>query len=681
MKNQVACIVLSVLSVSSFCFAQNLLLTPSFEDKNGPPNGHMWSRGPGTGIGNWTVTGDGVDWLGSGGSGNPTTLFGNQLVRLRSNYWNYEGAGGVSQTVEVIPGSNYLLSVWARGWTMTLPITLIGNDESIQFGTTTKWTKYEVLLQPTVSPLNISIEAEESNANIVYAGPYIDNVELLLVEPNVLTVDINGEADFINIQAAIAASSDGDEIVVMPGTYADSGSLDTMGKAIWLHSSNGPDETFIDGEGSRRVMKCVNGETKATVIEGFTIMDGWADNEAGGLLIRNSSPSIRNCVINNNSAFRSGGGVMIDAANPTFTDCIISNNNTGTGTADDDGGGVYCNNGNVTFTNCNFVDNLSEDHGGGIKSSSSTITFSNCNITGNTSNNGGGVYSNDSNLTFTNNCSISSNIGGGISSENNGSILLDTCTISLNSATDGAGACFDGAEKVTIQNCAFIQNRSDMGGATHGGAIMLDGSNALVENSVFYLNYCDDDAGAVYLDSSSSTFTNCLFDSNSAYADGGAIRTVSTSSATFDNCIFTQNKTKNSSGRGGAIQNNGATVSISECEFNMNESTEGGAVHNNSGSFTLDSSIFCENIPDNDAGGGFRELPEGNTVFDVCPCKCDLSGDGIVEVNDIVEIIIHWGCLDCLEEDIDGDGIVDFSDLYGVIDAWDYIISDWGACE
>ena len=37
------------------------------------------------------------------------------------------------------------------------------------------------------------------------------------------TVDDNGKADFDNIQAAVDAASDGDEIIVMPGTYTGSG--------------------------------------------------------------------------------------------------------------------------------------------------------------------------------------------------------------------------------------------------------------------------------------------------------------------------------------------------------------------------------------------------------------------------------------------------------------------------
>ena len=39
------------------------------------------------------------------------------------------------------------------------------------------------------------------------------------------TVDDDGKADFDNIQAAIDAASDGDEIVVMPGTYTGGGGL------------------------------------------------------------------------------------------------------------------------------------------------------------------------------------------------------------------------------------------------------------------------------------------------------------------------------------------------------------------------------------------------------------------------------------------------------------------------
>ena len=97
------------------------------------------------------------------------------------------------------------------------------------------------------------------------------------------TVDDDGKADFDNIQDAIDAASDGDEIIVMPGTYTstqDGHVVNMLGKAVTLRSSDPSDSdvvaaTIIDGKNTRRGRACFNEETSKTIISSFTITNGF----------------------------------------------------------------------------------------------------------------------------------------------------------------------------------------------------------------------------------------------------------------------------------------------------------------------------------------------------------------------------------------------------------------------
>ncbi|MFQ5530634.1 MAG: hypothetical protein ACE5FP_09870, partial [Gemmatimonadota bacterium] len=72
-------------------------------------------------------------------------------------------------------------------------------------------------------------------------------------------VIINVPGDQPTVQDGINAAVSGqDEIVVAPGTYLET--IDFLGKAITLRSSDGPEVTIIDGTGFFHVVQCVNGE-------------------------------------------------------------------------------------------------------------------------------------------------------------------------------------------------------------------------------------------------------------------------------------------------------------------------------------------------------------------------------------------------------------------------------------
>jgi parallel beta-helix repeat protein len=142
------------------------------------------------------------------------------------------------------------------------------------------------------------------------------------------TIADDGKADFDNIQAAIDASSDGDEIIVMPGTYTSTANevVDMRGKEIWLHSSAGAEVTIIDGEQTRRGIMCGSQETSNTIIEGFTITNGFAKN-GGGMNNFISSPTLTSCTFEGNYAYNSGGGMYNwDSSSPTLINCTLCSN-------------------------------------------------------------------------------------------------------------------------------------------------------------------------------------------------------------------------------------------------------------------------------------------------------------------------------------------------------------------
>ena len=100
---------------------------------------------------------------------------------------------------------------------------------------------------------------------------------------------------YCSIQTAIDDAVDTDEIVVAPGTYFET--INFLGKAIWLHSSDGAEVTTIDGTGSFHVVQCVNGEGSDTVLSGFVITGGNADDfpsddNGGGMYNSRSSPTV-----------------------------------------------------------------------------------------------------------------------------------------------------------------------------------------------------------------------------------------------------------------------------------------------------------------------------------------------------------------------------------------------------
>ncbi|MCP4248180.1 MAG: right-handed parallel beta-helix repeat-containing protein, partial [bacterium] len=154
--------------------------------------------------------------------------------------------------------------------------------------------------------------------------------------------------------------------------------LDFGGKAITVHSENGPESCTIDCEGSGRGFHFYSGEGPGAVAAGFTITGGSTVDDGGGIRCDGSSPTIVNCMIAGNTVSypAAGGGIACAVeSDPTITNCTISGN-TATGSS---GGGIFCwSNSDPTFTNCTISGNTADAFGGGLDCWDSSPMFINC---------------------------------------------------------------------------------------------------------------------------------------------------------------------------------------------------------------------------------------------------------------------------------------------------------------
>ncbi len=124
------------------------------------------------------------------------------------------------------------------------------------------------------------------------------------------------------LRKALADARSGDTVLVNDGVYSGHDSIDLYfkGKQIILRSVNGPKHTIIDLKNDYRWLTLNNGEREGTVVDGFTVINGWVRGRippidyGGAIQISNASVTIRNCIFKNNKARTYGGAISINAS-------------------------------------------------------------------------------------------------------------------------------------------------------------------------------------------------------------------------------------------------------------------------------------------------------------------------------------------------------------------------------
>lgn len=250
--------------------------------------------------------------------------------------------------------------------------------------------------------------------------------------------------DYLTIQEGIDAASDGDIVLVADGTYKGTGNknLDFGGKAITVTSENGAENCIIDCESEGRGFCFYKRESSDSILDGFTIKNGWSD-KGGGISCTNSSPTIRNNIIIANFAL--------------------------------DGGGIYCGNGSNAIISSNIISSNTADYwGGGISTPFSSPIITGNLIIGNVAalQGGGGQ-------------------GGGIAAYGSSSPIISNNVIAQNSAVlnpdidlevGGGAISLDAYANAIIVNNTIVQNHTEYG---FGGGIFCDfNASPIITNNI-----------------------------------------------------------------------------------------------------------------------------------------------------------------------------------------------------
>ena len=216
---------------------------------------------------------------------------------------------------------------------------------------------------------------------------------------------INVPASQPTIQAGVNAASNGDTVLVAPGTYTGAGNfnIDTSGKNITISSSGGAAVTFIDmtgaNSGNQKHAFDIHGRETVT-ISGFTIQNGYFAN--GAITVSDSTVTITQCIFTGNKSALYGGALTIVQNNASVTVNVqqsqFINNTAGDQTSNSGLGGaiealVNSPNGveTVNIVNSTFVGNTATYDGGAIDVSGSgatspTVTITNSSFYGNNAN-------------------------------------------------------------------------------------------------------------------------------------------------------------------------------------------------------------------------------------------------------------------------------------------------------
>ena len=271
----------------------------------------------------------------------------------------------------------------------------------------------------------------------------------------------------------------------------------------------------------------------SAVLDGFTIQGGYDDatedeyKNGAGIHNNASSPTIRNCLFNENYSINSGGAICnSNNSKPIIENCEFVNNYAYYG-------GAICNTASSPNIWANeFSYNSAKYDGGAIRNNSNSIPIiEDCTFTANSANRGGAIDAYESSPVIKRNAFVQNNAkssGGAIYAYSASSPQIENCTIYDNSAYFGGGIYTRENSNSNIVNCTITANTAKY----TGGAIYSQNAMPVIVNSILWNNSASQSDNEIYTSSSAPTVSYNVI--SGGYEGGTNIVTSNPNLMAFD---------------------------------------------------------------------------------------------------------------------------------------------------
>jgi len=210
------------------------------------------------------------------------------------------------------------------------------------------------------------------------------------------------------LSAIFADSMNINTIHLATGVYSNSTNGETF-PIKWSNyvnlQGNGENTSILDAQLTSRILEFDFVHT--ALIKDLVIKNGH-DVYGGGIYCKESSPNLKNMIIEDNStSISGGGGIYCSSSSPSLENVTITGNNAHSG-----GGIECCSSSSPCLENVTITGNSASNDGGGICCRSSSPSLENVTITSNsTGDDGCGIYCYNNSSPSLKNCIVSDNTG------------------------------------------------------------------------------------------------------------------------------------------------------------------------------------------------------------------------------------------------------------------------------